>query len=98
MPNLASNIEAFGKKTLTSAYKGIPIDAEGQCIEDFLKTKPNLFTAGFQFPIAILKKSALDNNLERMAEYCNEVGASLAPHVKTTMSPQIAQMQMEHGA
>lgn len=33
-----------------------------------------------------------------MAEYCREVGASLAPHVKTTMSPQIAQMQMEHGA
>lgn len=98
MPNLVSNLEALGKKTLTSVYKGIPLEAEAQRIEEFLRTNPNLFTSGFQFPVAILRKSALDNNLKRMAEYCREVGASLAPHVKTTMSPQIAQMQMEHGA
>jgi D-serine deaminase-like pyridoxal phosphate-dependent protein len=33
-----------------------------------------------------------------MAEYCRSVGAELAPHVKTTMSPQIAQMQVDAGA
>ena len=98
MSNLVSNLEALGKKTLTSAYKGIPLEADGQYIEEFLKGKPNIFTSGFQFPIAILKKSALYNNLRRMSQYCSEVGASLAPHVKTTMSPQIAQMQMDNGA
>jgi hypothetical protein len=47
MPNLVSNLEAFGKKTLTSTYKGIPLGADGQRIEEFLKIKPNLFTSGF---------------------------------------------------
>jgi D-serine deaminase-like pyridoxal phosphate-dependent protein len=33
-----------------------------------------------------------------MARFCKSVGAELAPHVKTTMSPQIAQMQVDAGA
>lgn len=76
----------------------MPLGADGQSIDDFLAGKPNIFTSGFEFPIAILKKPALENNLRRMAQFCAEVGASLAPHVKTTMSPQIAQMQVDHGA
>ena len=38
------------------------------------------------------------NNISVMAEYCRSVGAELAPHVKTTMSPQIAQMRVDAGA
>lgn len=91
-------IEALGKMIITSAYKGFPLAAKGQAIEEFLKSKPNLFTAGFQFPMAVLRESALKNNLARMAEFCKEADASLAPHVKTTMSPQIAKWQMDHGA
>ena len=33
-----------------------------------------------------------------MATFCKSVGPELAPHVKTTMSPQIAQMQTDAGA
>lgn len=91
-------IEALGKMIITSAYKGFPLAAEGQSIGEFLESEPNLFTAGFQFPMAVLRESALRNNLVRMAEFCKETGASLAPHVKTTMSPQIAKWQMDHGA
>lgn len=91
-------IEALGKMIITSAYKGFPLAAEGQSIEKFLESEPNLFTAGFQFPMAVLRGSALKNNLVRMAEFCKEADASLAPHVKTTMSPQIAKWQMDHGA
>lgn len=91
-------IEELKAKTLSSFYKGFPLAADGQTIEDFLASKPNLFTAGFQFPMAILRESALKNNIVRMADFCKEVDASLAPHVKTTMSPQIAKWQMDHGA
>ena len=79
-------------------FKGFPIDSYGKTIEQFLATKPNLFTANFQFPIMVLKESALKNNIAQMMSFCNSVDAQLAPHVKTTMSPQLAQMQVAAGA
>ena len=60
-----------------------------------IATKPNLFTANFQFPIMVINERSLKNNIDRMASYCKSVGAELAPHVKTTMSPQIAQLQTQ---
>jgi D-serine dehydratase len=88
----------LSEQIIDSSYKGLPEKAQGQSFKSFLESKPNLFTSEFRFPIATLRKSALDHNLTRMAAYCREIGASLAPHLKTTMSPQIAKMQMDHGA
>jgi D-serine dehydratase len=79
-------------------FKGFPIDSYGKTLEQFLATKPNLFTANFQFPIMVLNESAVKNNIAQMMSFCNLVDAQLAPHVKTTMSPQLAQMQVAAGA
>jgi D-serine deaminase-like pyridoxal phosphate-dependent protein len=79
-------------------YKGFPIDSYGKTLEQFLATKPNLFNSNFQFPIMVLKESALNNNIAQMMSFCNSVKAELAPHVKTTMSPQLAKMQIAAGA
>ena len=76
----------------------MPIATQGSSIADFLSTKPNLFTSGFQFPVMILRESALEHNIKRMASYCNSLGFELAPHVKTPMSPQIAKRQIAAGA
>jgi D-serine deaminase-like pyridoxal phosphate-dependent protein len=98
MASTMVKIDELKKRKLNSFYKGFPPAADGQSIEEFLSLKPGLFTAGFQFPMAVLRESALKNNLTRMAEFCKEVDSSLAPHVKTTMAPQIAKWQMDHGA
>lgn len=76
----------------------MPISAQGSSIADFLSTKPNLFTSGFQFPVMILRDSALEHNIKRMASYCKSLGFELVPHVKTPMSPQIAKRQIAAGA
>ncbi len=76
----------------------MPISAQGASVANFLSSKPNLFTAGFQFPIMVLRDSALEHNIQRMASYCKSLGFELAPHVKTPMSPQIAQRQIAAGA
>ena len=76
----------------------MPIAAQGTSIAEFLSSKPNLFTAGFQFPVMVLRDSALEHNITRMASYCKSLGFELAPHVKTPMSPQIAQRQIDAGA
>ena len=88
----------FKKQTIEISNKGFPLNSYGKTVEQFLSTKPNIFTSGFQFPIMILKDNALKHNIDRMARFCKSVGAELAPHVKTTMSPQIAQMQVDAGA
>ncbi len=89
---------SFSNNVIESSFKGFPIASYGKTLAAFLATKPNLFTSNFQFPIMVLNQRALKNNIDQMASYCKSVGAQLAPHVKTTMSPQIAQMQTEAGA
>ncbi|NBO79329.1 MAG: hypothetical protein EBV27_06850 [Actinobacteria bacterium] len=79
-------------------FKGFPLDSYGVSIKDFILRKPNIFKSGFQFPLMVLKQDALVNNINLMSRYCSSVGAELAPHVKTTMSPQIAQLQLDAGA
>jgi D-serine dehydratase len=87
-----------GTTVIEDKFKGFPIDSYGKTLEQFLATNPNLFTANFQFPIMVLKESAVKNNIAQMMSFCNSVDAQLAPHVKTTMSPQLAQMQVAAGA
>ena len=88
----------LNKVRINETHKNFPLTSHEETVKKFLKKKPNLFTSNFQFPMMVLKESALKNNISVMAEYCRSVGAELAPHVKTTMSPQIAQMQVDAGA
>ena len=87
----------FKKHNIEISNKGFPLSSYGKTVEQFLSTKPNIFSSGFQFPIMVLKDESIKHNIERMARFCKSVGAELAPHVKTTMSPQIAQMQLDAG-
>ena len=49
-------------------------------------------------PVALLKLSALRHNMEWMRAFCARHGVSLAPHGKTTMSPQLFGAQLDNGA
>ncbi|WP_166356166.1 alanine racemase [Phytoactinopolyspora limicola] len=52
----------------------------------------------FSTPIAVLDASALEHNLDTMRRFCAERGVRLAPHGKTTMSPELITRQLAHGA
>ena len=58
----------------------------------------NVIGGDFLMPVMVLKQSALRHNIETMAALCERYGASLAPHGKTSMSPQLTQMQLDAGA
>lgn len=51
-----------------------------------------------EFPLMLLKSGALEHNLRLMAAYCRTNEVSLAPHGKTTMSPQLFERQLAAGA
>jgi D-serine dehydratase len=50
------------------------------------------------FPLAVIKRADLLHNIEWMKNFCDDRKLSLAPHGKTSMSPELWRMQLEAGA
>ncbi|VDR29969.1 D-threonine aldolase [Raoultella terrigena] len=63
-----------------------------------MRSPANLLAEEVCLPAALLKKSALENNIAWMQRYADARGVSLAPHGKTTMTPWIFQAQQRAGA
>jgi D-serine deaminase-like pyridoxal phosphate-dependent protein len=49
-------------------------------------------------PLALLRRTAVEHNAVTMRDYCAAHGVDLAPHGKTTMSPELIDLQLAHGA
>ena len=73
------------------ANKGIPFDHVGT-------GGWNLFDDDTTLPAAVLLRTVLERNSAAMADYCRRSGVSLAPHGKTTMSPELFELQIRDGA
>jgi len=58
----------------------------------------NVLHADTGFPVAVLKTEAIQHNLAWMRRFCERHGVLLAPHGKTTMSPQLFGAQLGNGA
>ena len=58
----------------------------------------NVLRGDTSFPVAVLKESTLRHNLAWMHAFCERHNVSLAPHGKTTMSPQLFGAQLANGA
>lgn len=58
----------------------------------------NLLAGDLPLPLAVLKQRALEHNLQWMQGFAAERGVQLAPHGKTTMSPQLFARQIDAGA
>lgn len=92
------DISRLKNEVIDSTYKGLPIASHGKTVSAFLESKPSFFESDFQFPMAAIKASSLKHNITCIAEYFKSVGVVHSPHVKTTMSPEIAKMQVEAGS
>ena len=57
-----------------------------------------LLRGDLALPLAVIKQSALQHNLHWMRDFCAQRGLYLAPHGKTSMSPELWQMQLDAGA
>ena len=58
----------------------------------------NALDGRFPLPLAVLKRGAIEHNLAWMQAFVRERGIELAPHGKTTMSPQLFARQLDAGA
>src|SRR4029079_15735170 len=60
--------------------------------------RKQLHVSELMLPSLALVQSALHHNAGTMAAWVAEQGAFLAPHGKTTMSPELIRLQIDHGA
>jgi D-serine dehydratase len=51
-----------------------------------------------EYPVLVLHEDALAHNITTMADYCGRHRVELAPHAKTSLSPQLIRRQIEAGA
>ena len=80
------------------AYKGWPNRDPGTSLDEVVAEGLNLFSDDFLFPVATISVDALDHNISTMAMFSEDNDVSLAPHAKTTMSPEIIDRQIASGA
>lgn len=58
----------------------------------------NVLRGDLPLPLAVIQRDALAGNLGWMQGFAADHGVSLAPHGKTTMSPQLFRRQLDAGA
>lgn len=87
-------VAALRARPFDRPYKGLPADVS--TVDDLVGRQVPL--DGFLPPVAVLDWPALAANLDRYADYCVLHGLDFAPHVKTTMAPQLAAEQARRGA
>jgi D-serine deaminase-like pyridoxal phosphate-dependent protein len=92
------DLTALSQHTLSSTSKGIPDCLDGLTLGEAGQRGLNVLRQAFPAPIAVIRESALRTNIEVMREYTRSVGVELAPHGKTTMCPQLFDLQLEAGA
>jgi len=83
---------------LDPSFKGYPHTAPALPLGDIGAQGWQLLRGDLPLPLAVLKQSALTHNLSWMAAFCAERGLELAPHGKTTLSPELWRRQLDAGA
>src|ERR1700728_1232988 len=79
-------------------YKGFAPAISGESVASLAQRGCSLTDAGFTFPLLTLQRSAVEHNIAAMARYCREHGVQIAPHGKSTMSPELHALQLDAGA
>lgn len=85
----------FNPPPVSLAHKSFPLDALDKPVGDLVGRR---LLDSFATPVATISQPALDHNVDAMKGFCAERGVELAPHAKTTMSPELVERQLQGGA
>ena len=92
------NLEAIGAMLLDHRTKGIPGGTAPFRLDAIAAKAWNILREDMNFPIAVLKDSALTHNSRWMRDFLARSNAMIAPHGKTSMAPQLFARQFDDGA
>ncbi|PXX39873.1 amino acid deaminase [Aquitalea magnusonii] len=83
---------------LNRATKGLGASPASCTLQQVAQLGWNILREDVSLPVALLRQSRIEHNLQWMQQFMQRYGVELAPHGKTTMSPQLFHMQLAHGA
>ncbi len=83
---------------LDPSYKGYPHHAPPLRRSAVGAQGWNLLRGDLPLPLAVIRQDALAGNLKWMQDFAAGHGVGMAPHGKTTMSPQLFRRQLDQGA
>jgi D-serine dehydratase len=83
---------------LDGRTKGFPPMQGVQSLASVRSLGLNVLRQDLPFPVCIAKESAIQGNRLWMRGFLASSGVLIAPHAKTTMSPQLLAMQLQDGA
>jgi D-serine dehydratase len=88
----------FSDPLIDSGFKGFPHQQPALRRSAIGAQGWNVLRGDLPLPMAVIRRDALQANLAWMQAFARDHGADMAPHGKTTMSPQLFQRQMQAGA
>lgn len=91
-------MSSFANPLLTPAHKGFPTDSPPLHRSQVGAQGWNLLAGDLPLPLAVLRRERLAHNLGWLQRYAADAGVQLAPHGKTTLSPQLLAEQLDRGA
>jgi D-serine dehydratase len=77
-------------------WKGSPLGSEIS-VRDLAASGMPALDGQLAFPLMVLREQALTHNIARMAQFVAGNDVLLAPHAKTTMSPELIAAQIDSG-
>ena len=83
---------------INASYKGFPHHSQPLRRSQIGAQGWNVLDGDMPLPLAVIKRDVLQQNLAWMQDFAQSHGLGLAPHGKTSMSPQLFQMQLDAGA
>ena len=83
---------------LDGSCKGFPLHAQPCAVSQLGDRHWHLLNGDLPFPVAVLRRPALMHNVAWMQDFVQRKGVALAPHGKTTMSPELFRFQLQAGA
>ncbi|MGW2178912.1 alanine racemase [Streptomyces sp. NPDC001732] len=92
------SVAGLADEPVDHRFKALPPDAEGLTVGALAAERRDLFTGGFTTPVLALSAESVEHNLALLETYAERHGLAFAPHGKTSMSPQLFERQLEHGA
>ena len=83
---------------LDTRCKSYPLAAPATQASQLAARGWNVLHDDLAYPLAVIRQSALQHNARWMQEYAARRNIQFAPHGKTTMSPQLFDLQLKGGA
>jgi D-serine dehydratase len=86
------------KTQLDTLGKGLGCVTPGSTFANIGSLGWSILNEDVSLPVAVLRQSRIIHNLTWMKQFIESYRVELAPHGKTTMSPELFHMQLDHGA